>query len=785
MIVIVLGLVLFGKSCLAIPISNDTIPSKSHRVLPEINIKGNAMVAKRRGDTLVFAADRYKQANAIRLQQLLSNVPGFQVDANGRISFNGKPIQKLMLDGDDLTAENYQLISRNLRSLLIDSIQVLEKYNENRLLKDMNEDKGIAINLVLKPSYYGRPTVNLISAYAPKKNGELQSELVHLRKLVKQFVLFNSNNIGAFPLQNQLIEQSLDVAKQDVLFHSWPHVLQKSYVGGLSNKHINQNSDWGFAYAGTVKVNDNNRVRFNLRKSYQQMSNRLNQDLLFSNGDDFPIQLYAVTASMRQSHETNGTVDWESDKEDKRTARYQLRFYHDKRKDIVREERELTALNKVHSTSILYSKGISFSMTQTWLAKSKQVWLWEADVEGSNNKYSILIDRDDFMHHDSSRKVLTQLVNHSGTNMRTGIGYFKKTRSLNINIWLRSSFSTLHSKQALAQLHSTIFKNHLLAHFTKPLGKKINLEMQSMIGGLNYLMNATQNFQMMYHLEQAIVWKKKATQQFSLNYGVLRQGTELRKFFAGEVYLNGTSLIKAPIDLAFPLSIYGQFNFSTIDLYSGLTFGGQLQIKQVKGDYYMSVELDPFFTKMTELLNGMQSTRSLNLYVEKIIHPLRLKYRLQTNALQIKRLSQFNKLRFYAFNEVYRFGNSLTSNWRKGYNVQLEYYYIRSKFNGLNERSSLWNNRYEFKTTLQFQFSRQVNTNLMLLRYFGKDLQRLDLFDCSINWMINNKYRIYMQGFNLLNRKTFVEQLVQGNSISTNRQELIGRRIILGIDIPL
>jgi hypothetical protein len=589
-----------------------------------------------------------------------------------------------------------------------------------------------------------------------------------LHKQLKQFVLFNSNNIGAFPLQNQFIEQALDVAKQDVLYHSWPYVLQNSYAGGLSNKHINQNSDWGFAYASTVKVNDNNRIRFNLRKSYQQMSNRLNQDQLFSNGDDFPIQLYAVTALMRQSHENNATVDWESDKGDKSTAKYQLRFYDDRRKDVVREERELTALNKVYATSILFSKGISFSMTQTWAVKSNQVWLW-----------------DDFMNHDSSRKVLTQLVYHSGKNMRTGIGYFKKTRSININIWLRSSFSSLDSKQGLSQLHSTIFKNHLSAHITKPLGKKVNLEMQSMIGGLNYLMNATRNFQMIYHLEQAVVWKKKATQQFSLNYGILRQGTELRKFFAGEVYLNGTSLINAPSDLAFPLSIYGQFNFSTINLYSGLTFGGQLQIKQVKGDYFMSVELDPFFTKMTELLNGVQSTRSLNLHVEKIIHPLRVKYRLQANVLQIKRLSQFNKLRFYAFNEVYRFGNSLISNWRKGYNMQMEYHYIRSKFNGLSARSNLWNNRHEFKTTLQFQFSRQVNANLMLLRYFGKDLQPLDLFDCSINWMNNNKYRIYMQGFNLLNRKIFIEQLVQANSLSTNKQELIGRRIILGIDIPL
>ena len=93
--------------------------------MPEINIKGNAMVAKRRGDTLVFAADRFKRADAIKLEELLKHVPGFRVDENGRISFNGKEIKKLLLDGEDLTAENYQLLSRNLRSLMIDSIQVV------------------------------------------------------------------------------------------------------------------------------------------------------------------------------------------------------------------------------------------------------------------------------------------------------------------------------------------------------------------------------------------------------------------------------------------------------------------------------------------------------------------------------------------------------------------------------------------------------------------------------------------------------------------------------------
>lgn len=771
---------LLYKSCLALPISNDTIPSKSHLVLPEINIKGNAMVAKRRGDTLVFAADRYKQADAIRLEQLLSNIPGFQVEANGRISFNGKPIQKLMLDGDDLTAENYQLISRNLRSLMIDSIQVLERYNENRLLKNAGNHNNIAINLVLKPRYYGRPTVNLITAYATKKNTEFQKELIHLRKQLKQFVILNTNNVGAYPLQNQILEQDFGESKREVLFHSWPLVLQNNSIGSIASKYSIKNADWGLAYAGTIKLNETNRIRLNLKKSYQQMTNGLQQDESFAY-DDSIIKICAISEISRQSHESSGTLDWERDKGDKSTAKYQLQFYHVSSKDLVNEVRKFKLLNNIRSSSSLYSKGIKFLITQSWAAKSNQVWLWESDVEGSTNKYDILVYRDDIVNHDSLNKILNQFVNHSGINVQTGIGYFKKNGTINTRFWLRSSFTTLVSKQGIQQLQLNVLKNYLSVHVTKSIRKKLSLEMQSMIGGINYLMYANRKYRMMYHFDHAVVWKKKATQQVSLNYGVLREGAELRKIFAGEVYLNGTSLHKGPLDLAFPLSIYGQLNFSSIDLYNGLTFGGQLQIKQIKGDYFTSVEFDPIFTRMTELPNGSESNRSYTLHVEKIIHSLRMKYKLQTTALQVKRLNQFNQQQFYTANQFYRFGNFLTTNWRKGYNVQVEYSYIQSKYNGSNG----WNSRHEYKTTLQFQLSRELNASLITFHYSGKGIETVDLFDCSINWLMKSKYRLYIQGFNLLNRKYFVEQLVQDNRMSTKKQELIGRRIMIGFDIPL
>lgn len=208
-------------------------------------------------------------------------------------------------------------------------------------------------------------------------------------------------------------------------------------------------------------------------------------------------------------------------------------------------------------------------------------------------------------------------------------------------------------------------------------------------------------------------------------------------------------------------------------------------VKRLNGGYFMSVEVDPYYTTMSELLNGFQSTRSFNFHIEKIIHLFRIKYRIQTHAMHIKNLAQFNTVQFYAVNQSYRLGNYLSTNWRKGYNLQVEYNYIQSKFSGLNTKAILWNIRHEYKTSFQFQFSRYVTANLSLLRYMGKGMLSLDLLDCNINWLIGNKYRFYIQGYNLFNRKLFVEQVVHSNSISTNMQYLVGRRISFGVDLPL
>ena len=102
--------------------------------LKEVIIKREPpMVIK--SDTVQFNAGSFRNAETRKLEDLLKNISGFTVDANGRISFNRKPVEKVLVEGDDIADQGYRLITKNLSAGLVDKVQVIDNYNDNRLLR--------------------------------------------------------------------------------------------------------------------------------------------------------------------------------------------------------------------------------------------------------------------------------------------------------------------------------------------------------------------------------------------------------------------------------------------------------------------------------------------------------------------------------------------------------------------------------------------------------------------------------------------------------------------------
>ena len=119
-------------------------------ILKETVVRANARVVER-GDTVTFNADKFRDSTERNVEDLLAKLPGVDVDKNtGVISVQGKPIKKILLEGDDLTGRNYQLLSKNMGADVVDKIQIIDKFVENKMLHGLKRSEDKVINLTLK-----------------------------------------------------------------------------------------------------------------------------------------------------------------------------------------------------------------------------------------------------------------------------------------------------------------------------------------------------------------------------------------------------------------------------------------------------------------------------------------------------------------------------------------------------------------------------------------------------------------------------------------------------------
>jgi hypothetical protein len=102
-------------------------------------------------DTVEFNASAFKTLPNALVEDLLKKLPGVQVDKDGNIMVNGKPVNRILVDGKNFFGDDPKMASRNLPSQVIDKVQVTDDKEE--MLRNGDDDPnnvGKVINLKLK-----------------------------------------------------------------------------------------------------------------------------------------------------------------------------------------------------------------------------------------------------------------------------------------------------------------------------------------------------------------------------------------------------------------------------------------------------------------------------------------------------------------------------------------------------------------------------------------------------------------------------------------------------------
>ena len=103
------------------------------------------------GDTLTYNADSFNKGTERKLEDVLENLPGVEINDDGQVEVEGKVVTKVMVEGKDFFDGDSKLATKNIPSNAVDKVQVLKNYAEVGQLSGVrNNQDNIAINIKLK-----------------------------------------------------------------------------------------------------------------------------------------------------------------------------------------------------------------------------------------------------------------------------------------------------------------------------------------------------------------------------------------------------------------------------------------------------------------------------------------------------------------------------------------------------------------------------------------------------------------------------------------------------------
>src|SRR5690554_5069224 len=94
--------------------------------LDEIQLTGGRAPITIKRDTLEFNAASFATRPDANLEELMKKLPGVEVDTQGNITVNGKPVSRILVNGKEFFGNDPKIATKNLPKEIIDKIQVTD-----------------------------------------------------------------------------------------------------------------------------------------------------------------------------------------------------------------------------------------------------------------------------------------------------------------------------------------------------------------------------------------------------------------------------------------------------------------------------------------------------------------------------------------------------------------------------------------------------------------------------------------------------------------------------------
>ncbi|MCD2260179.1 outer membrane beta-barrel protein [Psychroserpens luteolus] len=127
-----------------------TIQLKISNTLDEVVIKSRSPITVKK-DTLEFNVASFKTKKDANVEDLLKQLPGVEVDEEGKIKVNGKDVNKILVNGKPFFGDDPTITTRNLTKDIIEKVQITDTKSKSEAFSGEEGDKeNKTINLTIK-----------------------------------------------------------------------------------------------------------------------------------------------------------------------------------------------------------------------------------------------------------------------------------------------------------------------------------------------------------------------------------------------------------------------------------------------------------------------------------------------------------------------------------------------------------------------------------------------------------------------------------------------------------
>lgn len=136
----------------SIPIHKLTLSEKRH-LLGEVTVTATKVKFYHKGDTIVYNADAFNLAQGSMLDGLIEQLPGVELNSDGVIKVNGKPVESLLLNGKDFFKGKNSVMLENMPAYMVKDVKVYEGQNEEDKLTGRRGREILTMDVSLKKEF--------------------------------------------------------------------------------------------------------------------------------------------------------------------------------------------------------------------------------------------------------------------------------------------------------------------------------------------------------------------------------------------------------------------------------------------------------------------------------------------------------------------------------------------------------------------------------------------------------------------------------------------------------